>query len=88
MALLTGLSLNIIMSVERDIQCGTVNFMASETISTHEDRDMCSRLVCVHMFTSLTLTIESSRAPYIERELLVVCVHVVVIMYVSSLMVA
>ena len=33
-------------SVERDIRCGTANFMAPETISTYEDRDVFKVSIC------------------------------------------
>ena len=26
-------------SIERDVRCGTINYMAPETINTHEDND-------------------------------------------------
>lgn len=34
-------------SIERDMRCGTMNYMAPEAIDTHEEQDYYKVLVCV-----------------------------------------
>ncbi len=51
-------------SIERDIRCGTINYMAPETVETYEDNDyfkVCTRVcTCIMCLGALPLNTSSS----------------------------